>query len=110
MVIENYKNVKVKKIMWQYKKIFFEGVFMSKLYRKYLYLKGKENIIYIFKIGIFYVLIDDYALFLSNILNLKCTKLNDYIYKCGFPTRYSDKYFEIINGLNVEYKVIDKEF
>ena len=76
---------------------------MSKLYRKYLYLKNKENIIYIFKIGIFYILIDDDALFLSNILNLKCTKLNDYIYKCGFPINYSEKYFNIINRLNVDF-------
>ncbi len=80
---------------------------MSKLYKKYLKLKENKNIIYVFRVGIFYILIDEDALSLSNLLGLKCTKLNDSIYKCGFPVDSGSKYFKKMDILNIEYQVID---
>lgn len=49
---------------------------MSKLYNRYKTLKNKKDIVYIFKVGMFYVILDDDAKILSKLLNLKLIPLN----------------------------------
>lgn len=81
---------------------------MSKLYNIYLQekSKNKDNIL-LFKSGIFYISIDDDALKLSSLFHLKLTNLNDSIKKCGFPCSSSEKYFHLLNILNISTKIVD---
>ena len=81
---------------------------MSKLYDTYKNLKLCENnYIYLFKSGIFYILLDDDAKRVSLSLGLKLTKLNDEILKCGFPISVKDKYFQLLKNHNFDFKIID---
>lgn len=81
---------------------------MSKLYNIYLQEKSKckDNIL-LFKSGIFYIAIDEDALKLSSLFHLKLTNLNDSIKKCGFPCSSSEKYFHLLNILNISTKIVD---
>ena len=83
---------------------------MSKLYDKYLKLK-KENkeTCYLFKSGLFLIFIDEDAVAMSSKLGLKCTKLNDSILKCGFPTNSMEKYMKKLNDLSIEITIIDND-
>ena len=66
---------------------------MSKLYNIYQDLKKEDKEkIYIFKAGAFFILLDDDAKLISEKLNLKLTKLNDSLVKCGFPINSIEKY------------------
>ena len=67
-----------------------------------------SDLVYIFKVGIFYICIDADARFVADKLNLKITNLNDSIVKCGFPTNSSDKYFNLLEEKNIDFKVVDK--
>lgn len=81
---------------------------MSKLYDQYLHLKQQNpNIIYLFKSEIFYIFIDEDSKKMSSLLNLKETKLNDQIWKCGFPTQCFSKYKRRLELLNQEIVVVD---
>ena len=63
---------------------------MSKLYKRYNELKAtNDNQLYLFKSGMFFIFLDNDAKLVSNELNLKLTKLNDTIVKCGFPIKFS---------------------
>ena len=78
---------------------------MSKIYDKYLELKAenKENTLYLFKNGIFFIFIDKDAMIASNYLHLKLGQLNDTIVKCGFPVNSMNKYLNLLK--NSPYKV-----
>ena len=81
---------------------------MSKLYSLYKNLKEEnKDIIYLFKSGIFYIALDDDAIFLSNKFNFKLTNLNDSIVKCGFPISSVEKYIKIFTYNNIDFKLID---
>lgn len=80
---------------------------MSKLYNRYKTLKNKENIIYIFKVGMFYVILDDDAKILSKLLNLKLIPLNSEVNKCGFPVNSLKKYEKILKENKIKYKIIE---
>ena len=81
---------------------------MSKLYNIYLEEKNKnKDVLLLFKSGIFYISIAEDAIKLSNLLHLKLTNLNESIKKCGFPCSSSNKYFHLLNILNVDTKIID---
>ena len=83
---------------------------MSKLYKKYLELKSKSTnstTLYLFKSGIFYIFLDKDAEIASNLLHLKLTKLNDNIYKCGFPATHIDKYMQMLELSNYNALIID---
>lgn len=82
---------------------------MSKLYNQYVRLK-KENPenVYLFKSGLFYIFIGDDSIKMSNLLNLKCTKLTDDIYKCGFPVNSLEKYMARIQLLSINAIIIDQ--
>lgn len=81
---------------------------MSKLYNLYQNLKNENNeIIYLFKSGIFYIALSDDAIFLSNKFNLKLTNLNNCIVKCGFPISSEEKYINLLKANNIDFKLID---
>ena len=80
---------------------------MSKLYNRYKTLKNKEDIVYIFKVGIFYVILDDDAKILSKLLNLKLIPLNSEVNKCGFPINSLKKYEKILKDNKIKYKIIE---
>lgn len=80
---------------------------MSKLYEKYKKLKDKEDIVYIFKVGMFYIILDKDANMVSDILNLKLIPLNSEIIKCGFPINSLDKYERILKDNKIKYKIIE---
>ena len=81
---------------------------MGKLYTKYIQLK-KENsdVLYVFKSGVFFLFIDEDAQKINQALNLKLTKLNDTILKCGFPISAKDKYFELLKQTPYEIEIIE---
>lgn len=80
---------------------------MSKLYNRYKTLKNKEDIVYIFKVGMFYVILDDDAKILSKLLNLKLISLNSEVNKCGFPINSLKKYEKILKDNKIKYKIIE---
>lgn len=81
---------------------------MSKLYKKYLDLKIKDNQkVYLFKCGIFFIFIDVDARIMSQVLGLKLGKLNTVIVKCGFPVNSLDKYMSILNTTNYDIEIVD---
>ena len=84
---------------------------MSKLFNIYLNEKEKnEDKILLFKSGVFYIALDEDAIILSQLLNLKLTNLNDKVVKCGFPCSSIDKYLKLfkLHNLNVKLIEIDK--
>ena len=82
---------------------------MGKLYKKYISLKIENpNKIYLFKVGIFYIFLDDDARLMSSVLKLKLTKFNSVIYKCGFPVNSSEKYFNLLKKYNYDICIIDE--
>lgn len=84
------------------------GFKLGKLYSKYTQLKKENpNILYVFKSGVFYIFIDEDAKKISQLLNLKLTKLNDSIFKCGFPISAQDKYFELLKQIPYEINIIE---
>ena len=83
---------------------------MSKLYSIYLSEKEKDKTkIILFKSGIFYLAIDNDAIFLSNNFGFKLTNLNNKIKKCGFPCNSLEKYSNLFNNYNINIKIIDIE-
>jgi len=81
---------------------------MSKLYKKYQELKNIKDERYLFKVGIFYIFIDEDAKEMSKLLNLKCVNLNDNVLKCGFSINALDKYLNILKDNNIEISIVDK--
>lgn len=81
---------------------------MSKLIDLYKSLKEQDsNTLYLFKSGIFFIFIDDDAITVSPILNLKLTFLNQSTQKCGFPINSLDKYLRLLDNTPYKIKLID---
>lgn len=82
---------------------------MSKLYKKYTELKNcDENQLYLFKSGMFFIFLDYDAKLISKELNLKLTKLNDSIVKCGFPINSLQKYSNLLVSRGFKFSIIDE--
>lgn len=82
---------------------------MSKLYKRYNELKAtNDNQLYLFKSGMFFIFLDNDAKLVSNELNLKLTKLNDNIVKCGFPINSFEKYSNLLKERGFEFSIIDE--
>ena len=78
------------------------------MFQLYKQLKCKNNeYIYLFKSGIFYIALDDDAIYLSNLFNFKLTNLNSSVVKCGFPTSSIDKYTKLFSSYGIDFKLID---
>lgn len=81
---------------------------MSKLIKKLEELKKHDaSSIYIFRVGIFYNILNEDAKILNERLGLKLTSLSPEIIKCGFPISSLDKYTKKLDKLQLKYKVID---
>lgn len=81
---------------------------MSKLTKKLAELKKNDaSSIYIFRVGIFYNILNEDAKILNERLGLKLTSLSPEIIKCGFPISSLDKYTKKLDELQLKYKVID---
>ena len=84
---------------------------MSKFYDNYLFLKANDansnNTLYIFKSGIFFILLDNDAKIASQILNLKLTYFTENVLKCGFPISSLEKYTNILEKTQYNFKIID---
>lgn len=81
---------------------------MSRLYKDYLKLKEENNEkCYIFKSGIFFILLDEDAKYFNEVFSFKLTNLNANVVKCGFPVKSKDKYFKLMKSLNIDYELID---
>ena len=74
---------------------------MSKLVKQYNALKTKDkNKVYLFKIGIFYNILNEDARLVSNAIGLKLTDLGPDIVKCGFPVAKLEKYTNLLKSKN----------
>ena len=81
---------------------------MSKLLNQYNELKKKDSSkVYIFKVGIFYNILNEDARIVSNAIGLKLTDLSPEIIKCGFPISKLEKYLHLLNAQHIEFEVID---
>lgn len=81
---------------------------MSKLLRQYNELKNQDSsCIYLFRVGIFYNILNSDAKMLNEKIGLKITNLSPDIIKCGFPISKIDKYQTILSEKNIKFKIID---
>ena len=81
---------------------------MSKLMKQYNELKKEDaSCIYLFRVGIFYNILNEDAKIINEKLGLKITDLGPSIFKCGFPVSQLDKYIILLNKMKIKYKVID---
>lgn len=83
---------------------------MSSLYLKYLKEKKKnEDTYYLFKVGNFYIFIDEAAKKISEVVPLKLTNLTSDILKCGFPINALERYLTIFKNLSFKIKIIEEK-
>ena len=81
---------------------------MSKLLKQYEELKKNDaSSIYLFRVGIFYNILNEDAKLINEKLGLKITDLGPNIFKCGFPVSQLDKYIILLNKMKIKYKVIN---
>ena len=80
---------------------------MSKLLKQYEELKKKDpNKVYIFKVGIFYNILNEDARIVSDATGLKLTDLSPEIVKCGFPLAKLDKYTNLLTSHDIAFEVV----
>lgn len=80
---------------------------MSKLLKQYEELKKKDSKrIYVFKVGIFYNILNEDARLVSNAIGLKLTNLSPEIIKCGFPISQKEKYSLLLNNNNIAFEFV----
>lgn len=80
---------------------------MSKLLKQYEDLKKKDSEkIYIFKVGIFYNILNEDARKVSNVIGLKLTDLGPDIIKCGFPIAKLEKYTQLLKSKDLNFEII----
>lgn len=83
---------------------------MSKLLKQYEELKKKNpKKIYIFRVGIFYNILNEDARLVSNTIGLKLTDLSPEIVKCGFPVATLEKYTNLLKSHNLDFEVISSQ-
>ena len=83
---------------------------MSKLQKQYENLKKKDpNKIYIFKVGIFYNILNEDARIVSNEIGLKLTDLGPDIIKCGFPIAKLEKYTQLLKAKDLKFEIVSNQ-
>lgn len=81
---------------------------MSKLLNQYNEFKKQDaSSIYLFRIGIFYNILNEDAKIINEKLGLKITDMGPSIFKCGFPISQLDKYIILLKKMKIKYKIID---
>lgn len=80
-----------------------------KLNEKYLIKKDEDiNKLYLFKVGNFYLFLNEDAKRISEITTLKLSNIGN-VFKCGFPISSVDKYLTLFNNLNLNVEVVKEE-
>lgn len=80
----------------------------SKLLQQYTDLKNKDaSSIYLFRVGIFYNILNEDATFIHEKLGLKITPLGTNIFKCGFPISHIEKYITLLEKMEIKYQIIN---
>ena len=80
-----------------------------KLNEKYLIKKDEDiNKLYLFKVGNFYLFLNEDAKRISEITTLKLSNIGN-VFKCGFPISSIDKYLTLFNNLNLNVEVVKEE-
>ena len=75
--------------------------------KQYEELKKKDpEKIYIFKVGIFYNILNEDARLVSKEIGLKLTDLSPEIVKCGFPLSTLGKYTALLSEHNIKFEVV----
>lgn len=69
-------------------------------------IEDNENKICIFEIGAFYVVIDEQAMYLSELLGLKKVCFAPGICKVGFPLNSLEKYMKKLQDLSISFVVL----
>lgn len=83
---------------------------MSKLQKQYDELKKKDSTkVYIFKVGIFYNILNQDARLVSKKIGLKLTDLGPDIIKCGFPIAKLEKYKHLLSAQGINFEVIPNQ-
>ena len=83
---------------------------MSKLLKQYEELKKKDSEkIYIFKVGIFYNILNEDARVVSNAIGLKLTDFGPNIIKCGFPIAKLEKYTQLLKSKDLNFEIISNQ-
>lgn len=83
---------------------------MSKLLKQYEELKKKDpDKIYIFRVGIFYNILNEDARLVSKEIGLKITDLSPEIIKCGFPVATLEKYTNLLAEHNIKFEIISNQ-
>ena len=81
---------------------------MSKLIKEYEKLKQQDpSSVYLFRVGIFYNILNEDAKVVSEKLGLKITDLGPNIFKCGFPISQVEKYKNLLEQKEIKYQIID---
>lgn len=81
---------------------------VSKIYMEYLKRKKIDSDkYYLFKVGMFYIFIDDDAKKICKITLLKLTNLSNDIVKCGFPSNSLDKYLSVFKNMGLDVLIVD---
>ena len=81
---------------------------MSKLLLQYEELKKQNpNVIYLFRVGIFYNILNNDAKILHEKIGLKITDFGPHIFKCGFPISQINKYVSLLDNMGLKYQIID---
>lgn len=80
-----------------------------KLNEKYLIKKDEDiNKFYLFKVGNFYLFLNEDAKRISEITTLKLSNIGN-VFKYGFPISSIDKYLTLFNNLNLNVEVVKEE-
>ena len=83
---------------------------MSKLLKQYEELKKKDpEKIYIFKVGIFYNILNEDARLVSKESGQKQPDLSPEIIKCGFPVATLEKYTNLLAEHNIKFEVVSSQ-
>lgn len=83
---------------------------MSKLQKQYEELKKKDSDkIYIFRVGIFYNILNEDARLVSKEIGLKLTDLSPEIIKCGFPVATLEKYTNLLTEHNIPFEIVPNQ-
>jgi DNA mismatch repair ATPase MutS len=69
-----------------------------------------NNYLYLFKTGMFYIFLADDAYSIHDKYKLKLVKLNDEIYKCGFPINSLDKYMNLFKQDNLKIIIVNDNY
>ena len=85
-----------------------EVIELSKMFKIYTDLKKQDShTVYLFKSGIFFLCLNEDAMLISNLFNLKINCLNDTVIKCAFPCNSLEKYLKQFQLHNITSKIID---